>query len=904
MAENKLMTEDKESALSAEEEKAEALPAPPADPDGTKGGKCLRLLSRWEEWLSQLFLFCFTGVFLELALHLIVFGWGGRRMVYPLLFGVIAGVLFSFISSYLPRLPSRILTGLLIGAQIVYAEVQLVYHAAFGNMMTVSQVAMGGGVFANFGSQIMYCVGKNIGYVLLLLVPGAVTAAVFILRRGRFKRPGWRQALVSFAGGALCAFAAFILMWVGRGAPTSAYDIFVSPNSPTDISYANVGMYATTAQELRFIVFGVDENAMLKSGALPGSVTKFESYTSKKYNMIDGLDLEAVAAASDNEELAQLDRYVAGLAPTSKNDHTGALRGYNVITVCAESFSPLLISEEMTPTLYKMANNGFVFTNFYGTFQSVTTNGEYTFCTGLLPDMSRSKAQASFDLAGKNYLPFTLAHVLSGEGYVCLGYHNYLGDFYNRVVTHKNIGYDFRAIGYGLDVELQWPGSDLEMMEKSVDDYLTGDKPFHAYYMTFSGHYQYNWDNPMCAKHRSEVEHLPYSDTVKAYISCNLEVEYAMEYLMRRLDETGKLNNTVIVLTCDHYPYGLNEDEYSELAGRPIDTVFERYRNSFICYAPGIGDPVVCDEYCSTEDIVPTLLDLLGLEYDSRLFAGVDVLSDAPHVAILSDGSFITDGFRYNAATGEAEPINGAGAPSAEKVAAYRSYVENKFNFSAQVLNLDYYAHLFGMESSEGTDGLVFYDVSNVFTQVRVFYLYNRGLVDGVGEHEFGGLLPASLGEYVDVLYRYSGRPAAGDASALMPAPFTEDGAFGEGDKYRDAVNWAFDAGYLCADDPLMKPSESIDHLVASLLLYRFAADHGVDVDLSADERYGEYLPYRDGLTDEQFAAVLFFELGSLNDLKDLTAEEFMTNLDMQMTRFKMVTHVFFLIIQHLETTG
>ena len=887
------MTDNKEltTITPQETDPADKEPALPGKGEAKRRGICPPV---WEEWFANLFLFCFTGVFLELALHLIVFGWGGKRMIYPLLFGVIAGVIFSFVSSYLPRTASRIVTGVLIGVQVLYAEVQLVYHAAFGNMMSVSQVSMGGGVMTNFGSQVLYCIGRNIGYILILLIPLAVMAALFIIRRGRYAHPSWLQAAVSAGSAVLCGLAVFALMWVGRGSPTSAYDIFVSPNTATDISYANVGMYATTAQEIRYMVFGVDEKAMLKSGALPGTASKRLSYTSEKYNMIDGLDLNSLAASAESEELRDLDLYAADLAPTPKNEFTGRMKGYNVISICAESYSPLIISEELTPALYELTHNGIIFTNFYGTFQSVTTNGEYTMCTGLFPDMSRGKAQSSFDLAGSNYLPFTLARSLSPLGYKCLGYHNYLGDFYNRITTHTNLGYDFRAIGYGLDVELQWPASDLEMMQKSADDYLSLDQPFHAYYMTFSGHYQYNLDNPMCKKNYDAVKDLPYSETVKAYISCNLELEYALEYLLGRLEESGKLNSTVIVLTNDHYPYGLTEEEYSELAGREIDTVFERYHNSFICYAPGLGENIVCDEYCSTEDILPTLLNLLGVEYDSRLFAGVDVLSDCPHAAILSDASFLTSDFRYDAATGAAFPNEGKPEPDPEIVEAYRLYAENKFSYSAGVLNHDYYSHVLGVQSVSTEDASIFTDIENVFVQGRVLFLYRKGYIEGVGEHEFGGMLPASLGEYADVLYRIAGSPdAAVSDGTKFPAGFADDPVFAEGGKYRAALIWAFEKGYLRANDPLMPPSGNIDHLVASLLLYRFALDCGIDTDLSSNERYGEYLPFADGFTEEQFKALVFFDLGSINDLKNITAEQFMTTVDMTMTRYKMAAHFF-----------
>ena len=228
------------------------------------------------------------------------------------------------------------------------------------------------------------------------------------------------------------------------------------------------------------------------------------------------------------------------------------------------------------------------------------------------------------------------------------------------------------------------------MMEASVDDYINSGEPFHAYYMTFSGHYQYNWENAMSVKNRDAVKDLPYSEPVKAYIACNLELEYALEYLMQRLEEAGAADRTCIVLTNDHYPYGLTEAEYNELAGQTLDTTFEKYRNSFICYVPGLSENIVVDEYCSTADILPTLLNLFGVDYDSRLLAGTDVLSSGIHAVVLSDKSFLTKTFRYDAGTETVIPADENITVSDELAEAYRLYVDSRFQLSGNILNSDY----------------------------------------------------------------------------------------------------------------------------------------------------------------------------------------------------------------------
>ena len=724
----------------------------------------------WNTWLKNLLLFCLTGVYVELCLHLCVFGSMDRYAGYPVLFGLLGGALCTLVVSSLPKVLRQITGVFLVAAQVLLAEVQLVYHCIFGDFMPVSQIGMGGNVVVNFNSQLLYGIRQNLLKILLLLLPLIAVILCLALRRGQALklRLRWKQTMASFAVLLALLLTVTGLMYVGRDNAFSVYRTFTNVNTSTDSSYKKISMLATTAQELRYMLFSGSGSIMITPSSLNMSDVP-RTYSSNSYNVIESIDFTALADSTDSDILKATDEYLSNATPTRKNNYTGLLKDYNLITICAESFCPWFISEGLTPTLYKLSHTGILFENYYGTFQSVTTNGEYTMCMGLYPDMSRTKTDSSFNVAGTNYLPFCLGNALKGMGYQAWGYHDYIGDFYNRNITHANMGYTFKAADSGLAMKIDWPSSDLEMMEASVDDYINSGEPFHAYYMTFSGHYQYNWDNAMSAKNRDAVKDLPYSEPVKAYIACNLELEYALEYLMQRLEEAGVADKTCIVLTNDHYPYGLTEDEYNELAGQTLDTTFEKYRNSFICYVPGLSENIVVDEYCSTADILPTLLNLFGVDYDSRLLAGTDVLSSGIHAAVLSDKSFLTKTFRYDAGTETVIPADENTTVSGKLAEAYRLYVDSRFQLSGNILNSDYYAHVFSKESSGGSlaDTVVFTDIKSIFNQASVLYMYRKGYVDPEAPDTFGGKATARLGEFIDVLYRIAGRPET-DNTALV----------------------------------------------------------------------------------------------------------------------------------------
>ena len=853
----------------------------------------------WKTWWENLLLYCFTGVYVELCLHLCVFRSLDRYAGYLVLFGLLGGALCTLVVSSLPKVLRQITGVFLVAAQVLLAEVQLVYQNIFGNFMPLNQVSMGENVMESFGAQILYCIRGNLPRILLLLLPLLAAILCLALQRAQALKLRLRrqQALASFAVLLVLLLTITGSMYAGRNKPFSVYHTFTNVDTSTDSSYKKVGMLATTAQELRYMLFGSGSSIDITPSSLNTSDAP-RTYNCNSYNVIEGIDFTALADSADSDILKATDEYLANVTPTRKNNYTGLLKDYNLITICAESFYPWFISEELTPTLYKLSHTGIIFQNYYGTFQSVTTNGEYTMCMGLYPAMSRTKTDSSFNVAGTNYLPFCLGNALKGMGYQTWAYHDYIGDFYNRNITHANMGYTFKAADSGLDMKIDWPSSDLEMMEASVDDYINSGEPFHAYYMTFSGHYQYNWDNAMSAKNRDAVKDLPYSEPVKAYIACNLELEYALEYLTRRLEQAGVADKTCIVLTNDHYPYGLTEAEYNELAGQTLDTTFEKYRNSFICYVPGLSENIVADEYCSTADILPTLLNLFGADYDSRLLAGTDALSSGIHVAVLSDKSFLTKTFRYDADTETVIPADENNTISDELAEAYRLYVDSRFQLSSNILNSDYYAHAFAKASSGGSleDTVVFTDIKSIFNQASVLYMYRKGYVEPEAPDTFGGKATAKLGEFVDVLYRIAGRPET-DNTALPPDYENEE--FNAAHPYYNAVCWAYQTGLVRRDDSCIEYDDKVDYRTACVLIFRYAAMAGVDTGVD-QTRLWQILRDDPNLDREAAKAMLWCDAKDITT-RDSDLDELLASSDTRVSRYQMTSFLFYLCTYELD---
>ena len=399
---------------------------------------------------------------------------------------------------------------------------------------------------------------------------------------------------------------------------------------------------------------------------------------------------------TEDEKIRSINAYCESVTGTAQNAYTGMLKDYNLILICAESFSSGALHPELTPTLYRMANEGFVFTNYYNTYPNNTTDGEYTLCLGLYPDSSRKKQASSFYASRNSYLPFALGNLFQEQrGVTSWGYHNASGSYYGRNETYPNMGYNVKFSGVGMKFSGGTPYSDLEMMEQTVDDYLNGDAPFHAYYMTFSGHYKYDKNiNPMAARNWEQVKDLPLSGPAKAYLSCNIELDKALAYLMQRLEDAGVADKTAIVLVGDHFPYGLTDKQYSELVGYEIDS-FTKYKSSLLFWVDGMEEPVIVEEYCCNVDVLPTILNLWGFDYDSRMLAGTDVLSNGAHMAVLSDSSFFTDKVWFSAETGEVRYLVEEGSLPPDYVENMIRQIEARRSVSVDILNSAYYNFVF-----------------------------------------------------------------------------------------------------------------------------------------------------------------------------------------------------------------
>ena len=637
-------------------------------------------------------------------------------LVMVVLFSIATGLLLSLLVNLLHnRRLAQVLTLVVTALWTLLLCVEYCCRSYFKSYFSVGFICtMTGNVVTGFGSTIPGIVAQRLPFIIAALLP----LALCILLRKRIvtehRMSKWSLLFVTAVS--------VIFLLIGEGlARWGTYGDSYTYNFQTDAAVSQFGLHTAVRLEAEYALFGTPQPKLElptqedEPDDPPAAATPVEY----GYNALD-IDFQALADSASDSTLRSMAQYFGSLTPSKKNEYTGLFQGKNLVLITAEAFSPWFISRELTPTLYKLTHEGFVCENYYqpGWGQS-TTGGEYAVMTGLLPTWVGSNV--SFYASANDDMPFALGNQLRALGYRTGAYHDNIYNYYNRDKTHPNLGYDYQGVGSGLTMteDGSWPYSDLEMVQNTIGDYIDGyvsdGTPFHVYYMTVSGHGSYGWGHAMAAKNRAKAQAAyPNASTqVQAYVAANLELENALTYLLEQLEAAGIAEDTVICMSADHYPYLLAEPEtdyYNELRGvvdSERDT--DRYRNALVLWCGGMENAVTVTEPCSAVDIVPTLSNLFGLEYDSRLLSGRDVL-DKDYDAGSASGSIplvilpTSSGNSWATAAGvfEASTRTFNARPGVTVEEDYVSRVNNivalQYNYAQQLIARDYYRVALGRE--------------------------------------------------------------------------------------------------------------------------------------------------------------------------------------------------------------
>lgn len=381
-----------------------------------------------------------------------------------------------------------------------------------------------------------------------------------------------------------------------------------------------------------------------------------------------------IKKSNDEEELAFLEEEYSKEEENYSNKYTGKFQNKNLIIIQLEGLDSWMLTEEDTPTLYNMMNGSINFKNHYSYYNGggSTFNSEFSVNTGFITPLSYTQNAYTFN---KNAFPYSLANLFKDAGYTVNAFHMNTSEYYSRGVNYKNWGYDnyygLQDLGtyiddsYILDREL--------ILNETFNEKMFSEEKFVNYIIAYSSHLPFSTSSGVCKKLVTEdiikdlglleqyqsgniiityekdkllegktilkIEEISLDGTENKIYEVEIpemteeecakrqakETDYMVELLLQNLEEKNLIDNTVIAVFTDHYLYTLSDQS--------IINNYKGTDNNLINHTPFFiwesdGEKKEIKEVTSQLNILPTLLNLFGLEYHPNYYIGKDILND------------------------------------------------------------------------------------------------------------------------------------------------------------------------------------------------------------------------------------------------------------------------------------
>lgn len=595
---------------------------------------------------------------------------------------------------------NKIIYFLLIAIITTFYSVALIFKKVFNTYFCLSLFGLTDQAIAFTGTAIIEVL-KNIFYIICLFLPFIIV--LLFNKNLNFYYLNKRDGTINLLGLFLSIPLFEIITYPNKDQENSIYQLF-NNNYNNALNIETIGVLPALYLDIKELLFKYDNKTNIDDSINIEPVPSEDENSSHEtdeepvadrytYNNLD-IDFTSLIANEKNNTLLTMHKYFQNTEGTLKNAYTGLFKDKNLIVIMAESLNTIGIREDVTPTLYKLATEGFNFTNFYTPVNLSTIGGEFQNLTGLFANLNDLN---KYFRKGTNYFPFGLGTIFKNAGYDVKAYHANDASFQNRNTYLKTMGFDyFKAKNTGLEKLMdcnKWPASDDEMVQTTTDEWLNSSK-FLTYYVSVSSHMPYNRSgNAMVAKNWSLVQDLKFSDEAKGYLASVIELDKAVASLINALEAAGKLEDTVIAIIPDHYPYSMNLSSINELSSYKRDETIEVNHSSLIIWNSNTPGATVT-KTASQLDFLPTLYNLFGLNYDSRLFMGKDILSTSPGLVYFQNKSWVSDYGTYYANTGKFAAKENQELPE-NYVSNINKIVANRINMSKLVIENNYYEKVY-----------------------------------------------------------------------------------------------------------------------------------------------------------------------------------------------------------------
>lgn len=630
------------------------------------------------EFLFKWLVFGFSSIFKINNLFLLIF-------LFPIS-GII--VFISHITKSSKK--NKIIYFLILGLLTIWYAIALIFKKVFNTYFCLSLFGLSDQAIA-FSQTAIIEILKNIIPLLILFLPFILS--FLYSKYFDFSKPNNKKSIINLLTILLSIIVLNIITYQTKDKENSLYSKFHGLNNNA-LNVETIGVLPAFYLDFKDIVMNNHKDIEIEIPSIDEDNNQNEEEKPNEetysYNILD-IDFDNLVSSEKNKTLLNMHKYLKSDKGTLKNEYTGLFKDKNLIVITAESLNTIGIRADVTPTLYKLATEGFNFTNFYTPINLSTIGGEFQNLTGLFANLNDLN---KYFRKGTNYFPFGLGTTFKNSGYDVKAYHANDAYFQDRNVYLKNMGFNyFKAKNTGLEKLMdcnKWPQSDEEMLNVTIPEYLNSDK-FLTYYVSVSSHMPYSKNgNAIVNKNWSLVKNLDYSEEAKGYLASVIELDKAVSSLIKSLEENNKLDDTVIAIIPDHYPYSLSLNAINELSDYKRDDTIEVNHNTLIIWntkTPG----VTINKTASQLDFLPTIYNLFDVAYDSRLFMGKDILSSELGLVYFQNKSWVSDKGTYLASQDKFIPKEGVSVDD-EYVDNINKTVANRMRLSKFIIENDYYA--------------------------------------------------------------------------------------------------------------------------------------------------------------------------------------------------------------------
>lgn len=614
-------------------------------------------------------------------------------------------ILLSFILSWFNKKINKIILLILSFLINLYAFVQIGFNNFIGVYASFNTRSQLGAVtdyikdfFSSFKITYYVLFIPFILFVLYYIFLDKLTEnkinKKFLLKTNIVFEPGIRT-ITSILALTLCSFLYYESLdasfMQNKLQTVSNKDLFKYPSVPS-----------ITINQFGILGFGIlDTKSLLNEApvnytyAINTSTNDNKETNESKKRTVDDTILDKIIENETNPNLNNITNYIKNATITNYNDHTGIFEGKNLIVIMMESANEIIINKDLYPNFYKLYTEGISFKNNFSPRNSCSTgNNEFSGMTGLYTIQNNCTANIYRD----NTYFTSIFNLFKNAGYKTSSMHNYTEHYYARSIIHKNLGSD---IYYGVqdlginyyNVYKDW-SSDEDFMNAAMDITLNNNaiNPYMLWLTTVSSHQPYGVSSEEGDKYLSITENSDYSMELRRYMSKLKTLDNSLGILLERLKASNTLDDTVIVLYGDHYPYGLKNSDINSVLSYDLSD-YEVERTPMVIYNSTIKSEVV-DKYSSFVNLTPTVANLFNLDYDPRKYVGTDVFSDEYlNIVAFADGSWKNSEAFYDARTASIKYYTDK-TYTTDEIVNINNIVTTKMQVSEAIIRNNYFNYL------------------------------------------------------------------------------------------------------------------------------------------------------------------------------------------------------------------